>query len=349
MRRCKKDAKVLKMDLTHIKYAVEVEKTKSITRAAENLFMSQPNLSRSIRELEESLGIRIFKRTSKGVIPTEQGEEFLAHARNILAQIEKIESIRKKSLHSRLLFSISAPEAVYIAQAAASMISGLPSSKKICFSYIVTDNLSAMDNVSQNGHNLGIIRFNAMQEKYFTRLLKEKGLIAEQILEFQHIVLMSRNHPLASKESITHKDLSDYIEISGSDPYAGPLLVQEAKCMLSVKEGRQIPDAGSDRKFVTEGNDSQILSEGNGSQILTTGNVSQLYLLSTVTTAYMWSPPVPERALEQFSLVRCSCSDLSLRYIDYLIYRKNYKFNELDKKFIDELQNITRPECLQPL
>jgi DNA-binding transcriptional LysR family regulator len=56
MRRCKKDAKVLKMDLTHIKYAVEVERTKSITRAAENLFMGQPNLSRSIREWKNPWG-----------------------------------------------------------------------------------------------------------------------------------------------------------------------------------------------------------------------------------------------------------------------------------------------------
>ncbi len=121
------------MDLTHIKYAIEVDKTKSITRAAENLFMGQPNLSRSIRELEKSLGIKIFKRTSKGVIPTEQGEEFLDHARNILSHVEKIESIHKKTPHSKLLFGISAPEAIYIGQALASMISGLQPSGNIFF------------------------------------------------------------------------------------------------------------------------------------------------------------------------------------------------------------------------
>ena len=49
------------MNIAHLKYAVEVEKTASITKAAENLFMGQPNLSRGIKELEETLGVKIFK------------------------------------------------------------------------------------------------------------------------------------------------------------------------------------------------------------------------------------------------------------------------------------------------
>ena len=65
------------MNTLHFKYAVEVEKTGSISQAAENLFMAQPNLSKSIKELEDTLGIGVFERTSKGVIPTIQGKEFL--------------------------------------------------------------------------------------------------------------------------------------------------------------------------------------------------------------------------------------------------------------------------------
>ena len=80
------------MNLTHLKYAVEVDKTRSITRAAENLSMGQPNLSRCIKELEDALGIVLFRRTSKGITPTAQGEEFLADARRVLAQIEEGEN-----------------------------------------------------------------------------------------------------------------------------------------------------------------------------------------------------------------------------------------------------------------
>ncbi len=69
------------MNTLYFKYAVEVERLGSITQAADNLYMAQPNLSKAIKELEDSLGISIFKRTSKGVIPTQKGAEFLIYAK----------------------------------------------------------------------------------------------------------------------------------------------------------------------------------------------------------------------------------------------------------------------------
>ena len=55
------------MNIQYLKYAIEVEKNKSISKAAKNLYMGQPNLSRAIKELEDSLGIIIFERKSKGI------------------------------------------------------------------------------------------------------------------------------------------------------------------------------------------------------------------------------------------------------------------------------------------
>jgi DNA-binding transcriptional LysR family regulator len=76
-----------------MKYAVEIANTRSISKAAENLYTSQPNLSRAIKALENDLKIKIFKRSSKGLEITIDGEEFLLYAKNALAQIKKIESI----------------------------------------------------------------------------------------------------------------------------------------------------------------------------------------------------------------------------------------------------------------
>ena len=81
------------MNTLYFKYAVEVEQTRSITQAAENLFMAQPNLSKAIKELEDSLGIIIFERNSKGVTPTKKGMEFLEYAKNILVQLNKMEGL----------------------------------------------------------------------------------------------------------------------------------------------------------------------------------------------------------------------------------------------------------------
>ena len=83
------------MNTLFFKYAVEVEKTRSITKAAEQLFMAQPNLSKAIRELEESMGFSIFERTSKGVFPTKRGVRFLEYAKNILNQLDRMEELSR--------------------------------------------------------------------------------------------------------------------------------------------------------------------------------------------------------------------------------------------------------------
>ncbi|MBR5295009.1 MAG: LysR family transcriptional regulator, partial [Clostridia bacterium] len=113
------------MNIAHLKYAVEVERTRSITGAAANLFMSQPNLSRAIKELEENLGFAVFKRTSKGIVTTTQGEEFLFRAKSILHQIDDLEELYKKSKPEQQSFNISTPRACYITRAFTSLVNSL--------------------------------------------------------------------------------------------------------------------------------------------------------------------------------------------------------------------------------
>jgi DNA-binding transcriptional LysR family regulator len=75
------------------KYAAEIEKTRSITRAAENLLMAQPNLSKAVKTLENKIGFPVFERTTKGVVPTRKGVEFLVSARRILDEMGRINSL----------------------------------------------------------------------------------------------------------------------------------------------------------------------------------------------------------------------------------------------------------------
>jgi len=56
------------MNTQHFQYIVEIERTRSISQAAKNLYLSQPNLSRVLHELEEQLGFAIFERTSRGAV-----------------------------------------------------------------------------------------------------------------------------------------------------------------------------------------------------------------------------------------------------------------------------------------
>ena len=68
------------MDYNSLKYIIAVDKHQSISKAAEELYLTQPNISKAIQIIEKELKIQIFTRTSKGVITTPQGKEFIKKA-----------------------------------------------------------------------------------------------------------------------------------------------------------------------------------------------------------------------------------------------------------------------------
>ena len=99
------------MNISHIKYAVEVARLGSLNKAAESLLTAQPNISRSIKELEADLGITIFTRSAKGMVLTPEGEEFIGYAKNILQQRADVEMLYQKGAPRKQKFSISVPRA----------------------------------------------------------------------------------------------------------------------------------------------------------------------------------------------------------------------------------------------
>lgn len=105
------------MNLQQLRYVVEVARTGSITQAARNLYMGQPNLSKSIKELESEVGISLFRRTAKGVVPTKAGEDFLAYARSITAQMDTLEHLYGGSQAQVQRLRAAAPRASYVSAA----------------------------------------------------------------------------------------------------------------------------------------------------------------------------------------------------------------------------------------
>ena len=188
------------MNVIHMKYAVEVAKAGSINKASETLLVAQPNLSRSIKELEADLGIPIFSRTSKGMTLTPEGEEFIGYAKNILRQLDEIEMMYKSELPTKQTFSGTAE--IY---------------------YHETNSNRAIKNILEHNYNLGIIRYAVNFDNYFKSLLDEKGLHYELVAEFKYVLVMNSKHPLAKKDEIRYKDLEPYIEISHADPYVPSL------------------------------------------------------------------------------------------------------------------------------
>ena len=83
------------MLLRHLRYLLAVADNGGFTRAAEALHVSQPTLSQQIRQLEESLGVVLFDRTSRTVKPTDAGQAYIECARRVLVEL----AAGKRALH----------------------------------------------------------------------------------------------------------------------------------------------------------------------------------------------------------------------------------------------------------
>jgi len=310
------------MNLLHLKYAVEVERTRSFTGAAANLFMSQPNLSRAIKELEESLGITIFKRTSKGIVTTTQGEEFLFQAKNILRQIDEIEEQYRKDTPEHQNFNISTPRACYITRAFTSLVNTLDPERQMDLNYKETNSSRAITNILQSNYNLGIIRYQTSFESYFLKMMEEKDLKHQDIWEFEYVALMDRSHPLASKENITKEDFKECIEIVHGDPYVPSL-------QIAYVRKAEFSDLTDKKIFIYE-------------------RGTQYDLLSDVPSTFMWVSPLPKDVLERHNVVQKRLPGISHKYKDVLIYRNGYHLSPIDLRFMEELEKAKNEaiECL---
>jgi DNA-binding transcriptional LysR family regulator len=290
------------------KYAIEIERTRSITRAAENLFMAQPNLSKSIRELENEVGFTIFERNSRGVIPTRKGLEFLVYARNILDEMAHINRLTDEDNPRRQSFSLSMPRASYIAEGFIRFAGELDTGREIDINIQETSSIQTINNVVENRFNLGIIRYQMVYENYFLDFLDGKDLCQEPLWEFAYLTLMSTRHPLAGEDQVCFGDLKPFIEIVHGDtvvPY------------INAAELRYPSPEAVPRKRI-------YLYE----------RCNQFDLLGTLFQTYMWVSPVPDRVLKRYGLVQRKCEFLNNQYRDLLIYRKGYRFTELDKRFL---------------
>lgn len=308
------------MNILHLKYAVEVAKTQSISKAADNLYMGQPNLSRAIKELEESLGITIFKRTSKGITTTPDGDEFLRRAQRIVAQVDEVEEIYRSKRSHKQSFSVCVPRASYISAAMTELSKHILLTEPAEIFYKETNSNDTITNVVRGDYSLGIVRYQAAFEKYFIDLFTEKKLVYETVSEFSYRMLIRKDDPLARKEDISSEDMQSYIEITHGDPYVPSLP------LIDVKKAE--------------------LSENIDKRIYVFERAAQFELIASVPKTFMWVSPVPRQLLEKYGLITRECPQNNKTYKDVLIYRRDYKLTDIDKQFITDMCN-SKHNCFQ--
>ena len=299
------------MNLVHMRYAVEVAKFGSLSRAAESLFVALPNVSRAIKGLEDELGIKIFDRTVKGVTLTPDGEEFILYAQAILLQMSDLEKHYKSRLPKRRKFSVSVPRSCYVSEAFTRFSKTLGESGAELY-YKETNSQRTLQKLLTGEYKLGVIRCAEQYEKYFKSFFEEKDLAYEVLVEFSYRLIMNRSHPLADREDIRYEDLAPYIEIIRGDPYVPTLPLPKV-----VRE--ELAETTDHRIFVFE-------------------RGSQFNLLAENPETFMWVSPVPQKELDRFGLVEKQCAENNKRYRDLLVWRNGYVFSELDQRFVSELR-----------
>ncbi len=304
------------MNTTFFKYAIEVEHTRSITQAAQNLFMAQPNLSKAIKEMEELLGFRIFKRTSKGVIPTPKGNEFLAYARNIMAQLNKIELLSKPQEDNIQAFNISVPRGSYISHAFIRFMNQLDRNKGIEINLQETNAMTTILNIAAGKFDLGIIRCQKRYERYFLDFLREKQIRYELIWEFEQSVIFSTQSELAQQEQLHHSQLKNFTEIVHGDEVI-PYLADKVETRSGAEKN------GMKKIYLCE-------------------RWNQFELLSQIPDTYMWASPIPPEYLSRYGLLQRKCSIPDNQYQDILIYENGYATRELDQLFLSELYQVKK-------
>lgn len=303
------------MNLQQLKYVVEVDRAQSISKAAEKLYMGQPNLSKAIKDFEKELGITLFKRTSKGVVPTASGVEFLNYANAILGQIHELEHLYHSDDKEKFQMRLAVPRASYVTAAFSSFVNHYTEEQEIDVSFKELSPLATIQDVASGESHVGIVRYQNNQEHYISQILSEHNLSYENFYEFDMVLLMHMNHPLSALREIPYHLLDQYIEIVHGDYQIPALAYHKINKDGVVAKPRK--------------------------HIYVYDRASQFDLLRSVEGSYMWVSPVPFELATRHELVQKPCN-ASGKCNDIIIYQDKSSMNKYEKHFIRELRETIK-------
>lgn len=197
------------MTFQQLLYAISVANNKSMNKAAEDLFISQPSLSSAIKELEEEIGIELFLRSNRGVIITPEGEEFLAYARQMLDVYSLIEDkyIGKKGLKKK--FSVSMQHYTFAVEAFINVARDY-GMEDYEFAVHETKTFEVIENVKKQKSEIGVLYLNDFNKKALNKVFRENQVEFIELFDCSIYVYLAKSNPLANKEIIDFVDLEDF-------------------------------------------------------------------------------------------------------------------------------------------
>lgn len=194
--------------LQHLKQLVTIADAGSMNEAAKQLYISQPNLSATVKDAESEIGLPIFLRTNRGIRLTPEGEEFISYARQVLYQYELLENkYLKKS--SKKKFSVSCQHYSFCVRAFVEMVREV-GMEAYDFAIHETTTREVIDNVKNLKSEIGILYLSDFNRDYLQKLMKAAQVQFTPLFDCDTYVYLWKEHPLAGKEEIAMSDLNPY-------------------------------------------------------------------------------------------------------------------------------------------
>lgn len=197
------------MTLAQLRYAITVAGASSMNEAAGKLFISQPSLSASIKELEAEVGVELFKRTNRGISVTPEGEEFIGYARQVVEQYNLIESKYILKENTKKKFGVPMQHYTFAVKAFVEMVKQF-GMDEYEFEIHETKTYDVIEDVKNCKSEIGVLYINDFNKKVLTKLFHQSGVEFHELLKCHIYVYLWKGHPLASKKEITLEELEEY-------------------------------------------------------------------------------------------------------------------------------------------
>lgn len=197
------------MNITQLKYVLSTAASSSMREAATRLFVSQPALSASIRDLEDELGFLIFERTSKGISLTDAGREFVIYAKKAVGQYEVLEERYLARDRDKEFFSVSTQHYNFAIKAFMAVIRETDP-ERFVFSIHETKTRDVLDDVRSLKSEVGVVSFSGANEEVIRKLFRDYQLEFVPLMRRDTYAYVWKTHPFAGREEISIEELQDY-------------------------------------------------------------------------------------------------------------------------------------------
>ena len=300
------------MKLEQIVYALEIARCGSISKAAKNLLLTQPNLSSSIKNLEDDIGFKIFQRLPRGVSVTTKGTQFLEYAESICRDVENINAIGSNSNSlTPINFSLSTQSFSYIMDNFLALHSNY-NSNITNFKIKHSHYFEVLDDVVRKQADIGIISISNEHMDLWNKLFKSKNIEFNPITSGKLHGYILDSHPLFNKEKLVIEDLFEYPLVTcNHDDYNALYSNDFYKNKLSFKNNILVSDYGALIYTMESVNAATIILKLENSY-------TKLYFDSSHKGRYVNIDILPEITLGWIKLIDSPISPIASEFIDLI-------------------------------